>query len=70
MCKSFAPNKYTGRVEIYSSKCSKLDADLSTLTVSPCLTRFHCLSHGLTVGSSFLTVFQILSEFSLELTIS
>ena len=44
--------------------------DLLTLTVSPCVTRFHCLSHGLTVGSSFLTVLQILSEFSLKLTIS
>ena len=29
-----------------------------------------CLSHGLTVGSSFLTVLQILSEFSLKHTIS
>ena len=45
-------------------------ADLSSLTVSPCVTRFHCLSHGLTVGSSFLTALQILSGFSLKLKIS
>ena len=37
--------------------------DLSTLTVLPCVTRFYCLSHGLTVGSSFLTILQILSRF-------
>ena len=43
-------------------------ADLSTLTVSPSVTRFHCLSHSLTVGSSFLMVFQILSGFSLKLS--
>ena len=44
--------------------------DLSALTVSPCVTWFHCLSYGLMVGSSFLLVFQILSGFSLKLTIS
>ena len=47
-----------------------LFADLSTLTVSPCVTWVHCLFHGLTVGSSFLTVLQIVSGFSLKLTIS
>ena len=36
---------------------------LSTLTVSPGVTRFHCLSHALTVGSSFLTVLQNLVDF-------
>ena len=49
-------------------------SDLSTLTVSPCVTRFHYLasylSHGLTAGSSFLTVLKSLSGFSLKLTIS
>ena len=45
------------------------NADLSTLTVSPCVTWFHCLSQGLTVGSSFLTVLQILSGLSLKLTV-
>ena len=44
-------------------------ADLSTLTVSPCVTRFHSLSHGFTVASSFLTVFQILSGFFSKLTV-
>ena len=34
--------------------------DLSTLTVSPCVTRFHYLSHSL---MAFLTVLQILSGF-------
>ena len=37
--------------------------DFSTLTASPCVTRFHHPSHSLTVGSSFLTVLQILSGF-------
>ena len=32
--------------------------------------QFHCLSHGLTVGSSFLMVLQILSGCSLKLTIT
>ena len=27
------------------------EPDFSTLTVSPCVTGFHCLSHGLTVAS-------------------
>ena len=31
--------------------------------ISPCVTRFHCFSHGLMVGSSFLRVLQILSRF-------
>ena len=44
-------------------------ADLSTLMVSPCVTRFHSLSHGFTVASSFLTVFQILSGFFSKLTV-
>ena len=44
-------------------------ADLSTLTVSPCVTRFHSLSHGFTVASSFLTVLQILSGFFSKLTV-
>ena len=39
-----------------------------TLTVSPCVTRFHCLSHGYTVGSSFLTLLKILSGFFPKLT--
>ena len=38
-------------------------ADVSTLTVSPCGKRFNCLSHSLTLASSFLTVLQILSGF-------
>ena len=33
------------------------------------LSRFHCLSHGLAVGSSFLTGFQILSGFFPKLTV-
>ena len=44
--------------------------DLSTLTISLCVTQFHCLSHGVTAGSSFLMVVQILRVFSLKLTIS
>ena len=53
-------------------KCSVKEGlqELSTLTVSPCVTRFHCLSHGIMVGSSFLTVLQILGGFSLKDTIS
>ena len=44
--------------------------DLSTLMVSPCVTRFHCLfSYGLMVGSSFLTVAQLLREFFPKLTV-
>ena len=44
--------------------------DLSILTISPCVTRFHCLfSHGLMVGSSFLTVAQLLGEFFPKLTV-
>ena len=43
--------------------------DISSLTVSPCVTQFHCLSHGITVGSSFLTVLQILRGFSPKLTV-
>ena len=35
-----------------------------------CVTRFHCPSHGLTVGSSLLTVLQILSRFCPKLTVS
>ena len=38
-------------------------ADLPTLTVSPCVTRFHCLSHSLTVFSWYLRVSQVLSRF-------
>ena len=34
-------------------------------TVCP---RFHCLSHGYTVGSSFLTLLKILSKFFPKLT--
>ena len=34
-----------------------------SLTVSPCVARFHCLSDSRTVASSFLTVLQILSRF-------
>ena len=41
----------------------KIPADFSTLMVSLCVTQFHCLSQGLTVASSFLTVLQILSGF-------
>ena len=37
--------------------------DLSLVMVSMCVTRFHCLSHGLTVGSSFLMVLQNLVDF-------
>ena len=33
------------------------------------LSRFHCLSHGLAVGSSFLTGFQILSGFFPKLAV-
>ena len=44
--------------------------DLSTLTTSPCPTRFPCLSHGLTVECSFRMVLKVLSGFSLKLTIS
>ena len=47
----------------------KIIPDLLTLTVSPCVTRFHILSHGLTVRFSFLMVLQILSGFSLRLTV-
>ena len=39
-------------------------ADLSTLTISQCdIRQVHCSPHGLTVGSSFLTVLQILRGF-------
>ena len=41
-----------------------LNSDLSTLTVLPCVTRFHCLSHGRMLASSFLMVLQILRGFS------
>ena len=39
------------------------DEDLSTLTVSLCVTQSHCLPLGLTVAFSFLTVLQVLSRF-------
>ena len=70
--KSFTFSKPNLDVTKYTSKSIRQSerSDLSTLTVSPCVTRFHCLSHGLTVGSSFLTVLQILSGFSLKLTAS
>ena len=42
--------------------------DPSTLTVSLCVTQFHCLSHGLTVAS-VLTVLQSLSGFFPKLTV-
>ena len=52
-------------------QCHQCITNLSTLLmVSLCVTRFHCLSHGLTVGSSFLMVLQILSGCSLKLTIT
>ena len=52
----------------HHEKCYvRKQADLSAITVSTCVTRFHCLSHGLTVGSSFLTVLQIFSGFSFKL---
>ena len=43
-------------------------ADHSTLMVSQCVTCFHCLSHGLMVAFSFLTVLQILSGFFFKLS--
>ena len=48
---------------IFNFKILNLVSDLSTLTASPCVTRFFHPSHGLTVGSSFLMVLQILSRF-------
>ena len=51
-----------------STSCKHV-ADLSTLTASPCVTRFHSLSRGLTVSSSFLTVWQILIGFFPKLTV-
>ena len=70
--KSFTFSKPNLDVTKYTSKSIRQSerSDLSTLTVSPCVTRFHCLSHGLMVRSSFLTVLQILSGFSLKLTAS
>ena len=47
----------------------KYVSDLSTLTVLLCVTRFHCLSHVLTVCSSFLKLLQILIGFSLKITV-
>ena len=44
-------------------------ADLSTLTVSLCVTQFHCLSYSLMVGSLFFMVLQILSGFFPKLTV-
>ena len=41
-------------------------SDLSILTVSLCVTWFHCLCHGLTVGFSFLMVLQNLIGFCLK----
>ena len=46
----------------YTSMIFALDTDLLTLTPSPCVTRFHHPSHGLTVGSCFLTVLQTFSK--------
>ena len=37
--------------------------DLWILTVSSCVTWFHCFFHGLTVGFAFLMVLQIFSGF-------
>ena len=44
-------------------------ADLSTLTVSLCVTQFHCLSYSLMVGSLFFMVLQILIGFFPKLTV-
>ena len=44
-------------------------ADLSTLTVSLCVTQFHCLSYSLMVGSLFFMVLPILSGFFPKLTV-
>ena len=49
--------------------CQTKESDLSTLTVSLCVTRLHCLSHGLTVASSFLKLLHISSRFSLKIRI-
>ena len=54
---------------IFNFKILNLVSDLSTLTASPCLTRFFHPSHGLTVGSSFLMVLQILSGFFPKVTL-
>ena len=54
---------------IFNFKILNLVSDLPTLTASPCVTRFCHSSHGLTVGSSFLMVLQILSGFFPKLTL-
>ena len=38
-------------VQIYYNTVKASFADRSTLTVSPCVTQFHCLSHGLMEAS-------------------
>ena len=50
----------------FKSRFCLIKVDLTFYRVSHV---FHCLSHGLTEGSSFLTVLQILSGFSLKLTV-
>ena len=46
----------------YTSMIFAVDTDVPIFTASPCVTRFHHLSHGLTVGSCFLTVLRIFSK--------
>ena len=53
--------------EKWWKKCNHRPLNSHGLTVCHTVS---LLSHGLTVGFSFLTVFQILSGFSLELAIS
>ena len=67
--KSFL-RKLVGRHLATSLQINLFTADLSILTISPCVTRFHCLPNSLMVGSSFLMVLQILSGFSLKFIIS
>ena len=42
---------FTQKYKIFTLDNYSAHSDLSTLTVSPCVTRFHCLSHSLTVAS-------------------
>ena len=60
---SFRFDQFKSARTLLAHRFVSFTADLSTLTVSPCVTKFHCLSYGLMVGSSFLTVLQILSGF-------
>ena len=61
--RNFDFKSYWNFLIIFDKETVLLDltmSDLWTLTVSSCVIRFRCLSHGLTVGSSFhrFTIFE------------